>query len=200
MERILDKYLLRQILVQAGLSHIKSIPGAIVDTLVDWPFGGAAYFKPVHGSFSMHVVRCNNLDDVRRAKNAWLSGNSPAPKFIADYLLSQAEYHLEEAFDGELMSVEAMSCRGKFQYIGLTSRILFSENPIVEMGSCFPYHHPLEATIIETVERAHSVLGFTDGPSHTELIVNTVGQLEIIDFNPRFIGADVLQASTTHMA
>ncbi len=78
--------------------------------------------------------------------------------------------------------------------MGLLSRILYSKNPIVEMGSCFPYPHPLRDKIIATVEKAHALLGFTEGASHVEVIVSKTGDVEIIDFNPRFVGADVLQS------
>jgi biotin carboxylase len=37
-------------------------------------------------------------------------------------------------------------------------------------------------------------LGFSDGPTHTEVIVSPNGDVEIIDLNPRFVGADVLQS------
>jgi biotin carboxylase len=83
---------------------------------------------------------------------------------------------------------------GKFQVLGLLSRILYSKNPIVEMGSCFPYPHPQREKIITLVETAHQALGLTDGPTHTEVIVNENGEVEIIDLNPRFVGADVLQS------
>ena len=81
-----------------------------------------------------------------------------------------------------------------FKVLGLLSRILYSKNPVVEMGSCFPYPHPLAEKIVSLVARAHEVLGLTDGPTHTEVIVNPAGEVEIIDLNPRFVGADVLQS------
>jgi biotin carboxylase len=78
--------------------------------------------------------------------------------------------------------------------LGLLSRILYSKNPIVEMGSCFPYPHPLADQILDLVRAAHRVLGISDGPTHTEVIVDKHGRIEIIDLNPRFVGADVLQS------
>jgi biotin carboxylase len=134
------------------------------------------------------------LEYLSRAKRQWQEADGPVPKFIANYIQSKPQYHLEEAFDGELMSVEAILFQGRFHQIGLTSRILYSKNPIVEMGSCFPFPHPLSARIVDLVKRAHLDIGFTDGPSHTEVIVDARGEIEIIDLNPRFIGADVLQS------
>jgi biotin carboxylase len=194
MELVLDKHRLRMRLREAGLSKLQAFHGSSVDKWTGWNLRGAGYFKPVHGSFSMYVARCNSLAELRKAKQMWESGERATPKFIADYLMSRREYHLEEAFDGELMSVEAIVFRGEFLFIGLTSRILYSEDPTVEMGSCFPYPHPLLDRIISLVRAAHSAVGFSDGPSHTELIVEGSGDMEIIDFNPRFVGADVLQS------
>jgi biotin carboxylase len=194
VSRILNKYELRKVLRELGLSKIKNLHRSEADTLTEWPFKGPAYFKPVHGFFSAYVVRCETLDDFKKAKRTWEQGNKSDPLYVKNYLNSVREYHLEEAFDGELLSVEAISHGGNFECLGLLSRILYSKNPIVEMGSCFPYPHPLADKIISLVEKAHKDLGFTDGPSHTEVIVNKDGEIEIIDFNPRFVGADVLQS------
>ena len=64
--------------------------------------------------------------------------------------------------------------RGSFYSLGLVSRILYSKNPIVEMGSCFPYSHPIEKDIVDKVKRVHEEIGFFHGPTHTEVIVSKV--------------------------
>jgi hypothetical protein len=93
-----------------------------------------------------------------------------------------------------LLSVEGISKNGKYIPLGLLSRILYSKDPTVEMGSCFPYPHPLADKIIKHVESVLSALEYTEGPSHVELIVGESGRVEVIDLNPRFVGADVLQS------
>ena len=191
---ILNKFELRKKLVGTGLSNIKSYKSSEVETWTDWKLKGDAYFKPLHGFFSAYVKRCSNLSDFKEARLAWMNGVENESPLVRDYLKSCFDYHLEEAFDGELLSVEAISLRGDFQALGLLSRILYSKNPIVEMGSCFPYPHNHKDKIIEKVKASHEILGFTDGPTHTEVIVSPEGEVEIIDFNPRFVGADVLQS------
>ena len=62
------------------------------------------------------------------------------------------------------------------------------------MGSCFPYNHPRAQEIVDFVKKVHKALGYTDGATHVEVMIGLQGQLEIIDFNPRFIGADVMQS------
>ena len=194
LELIINKYLLRRKLMDLGLSRLQSFPGAEVDNWTTWRIGCTAYFKPVHGSFSMYVERCDNLTEVQAAKRKWQLQEEPLPRFIANYLRSSEEYHLEEAFDGELLSVEGIMFGGRFHLIGLTSRILFSRNPLIETGSCFPYPHALSRKIIQLVNQALIALELTDGPVHVEVIVNSEGDVEIIDLNPRFIGYDVLQS------
>jgi biotin carboxylase len=134
------------------------------------------------------------LSEFRAAENAWSAGSASDPEYVRRYLRTTNEYHLEEAFDGELLSVEAISSAGNFTVLGLLSRILYSKDAVVEMGSCFPYPHPFSSEIIAKVKKAHEVLGLTDGPTHTEVIVDAKGHVEIIDLNPRFVGADVLQS------
>lgn len=194
MELIVNKHKLRNKLSEAGLSKLRSIPGASVDQWTEWEMDSPAYFKPVHGAFSLHVTRCESLTDLERAKTAWMNGVNAIPKFLSGFIYSKPEYHLEEEFEGELMSVEGISTGGEYLCLGLTSRIMYSKNPAVEMGSCFPYPHHLTDAIVEFTRAVHSRLGFTDGPSHMEIMVNADGEMEVIDFNPRFIGADVLQS------
>lgn len=191
---VLNKFQLRKKLFALGLSKIKNYHSDEVEAWSDWKFKKAAYFKPLHGFFSAYVQRCDNFEDLRKAQQAWSKGETDEPRYVRNYLRSSDGYHLEEAFDGELLSVEAIAIGGKLHVLGLLSRILYSKDPIVEMGSCFPYPHPASEKIIALVSEAHRALGLTDGPTHTEVIVGTNGDVEIIDLNPRFVGADVLQS------
>ncbi len=191
---ILDKKRLRSRLVELGLSQLKFVPQSVADKWQSWEFGGAAYFKPVHGFFSAYVKRCESWEDFMAARSEWEQGNASDPAYVKNYVRSQNAYYLEQAFDGELLSVESISSGGKFQCLGLLSRILYSKNEVVEMGSCFPYPHPLRDKIIAAIEKAHALLGFTEGASHVEVIVSNSDHVEVVDFNPRFVGADVLQS------
>lgn len=194
IEAILDKRILRKQLRKAGLSKIRSFTSQEIEELKVWPVTGDLYFKPTKGFFSAYVRKCQNLPDLNSAIEAWKVGSPNDPSWFRAYVKSGSEYHVEEGFSGELMSLEAITIGGKFMPLGLLSRILYSKNETVEMGSCFPYPHPLYQQIVDLVRSAHEVMGFTDGPTHTEVIVNSQGEIEIIDFNPRFVGADVLQS------
>lgn len=194
MALVLDKYRLRQCLRDNGLSSLMSYRGETADSWAKWPFKGEAYFKPINGSFSAFVEKCASLTDLACARNAWASMGDETPAMLRDYIGRGNGFLVEEAFDGELMSLEGISFGGEYKALGLTSRILYSKNAIVEMGSVFPYPHKLAAEILEFVKKVHKAVGFTDGPSHVELMVDSFGRMEIIDFNARFIGADVMQS------
>ena len=194
LEIILNKYSLRKKLNALGLSKIKNYHSDEVSKWSAWVPKGAVYFKPVHGFFSAYVRRCENMIELQDAIATLKAGNKDEPEYITNYLRKTNDFLLEDAFDGELLSVEAIACNGNVQVLGLLSRILYSKDPVVEMGSCFPYPHSLSDKIISLVKNAHEALGLTDGPTHTEVIVNRNGEVEIIDLNPRFVGADVLQS------
>lgn len=193
-ELVLDKFKLRKRLYAAGLSRLQNYASAEVEQWKKWPEGKAFYFKPVNGLGSAYVQRCESFDDLHRAIDAYRNPAGTDPGIVRDFVLAGNEYHLEEAIDGELLSVEAVCTGGKFRSIGLLSRILYSRNAVIELGAAFPYPHPLEKRITALVEQIHRELNFTDGPTHTEVIVSADGRIELIDFNARFVGTDMLQA------
>ncbi len=115
---ILDKQRLRRRLAELGLSHIKMVPQSVADLWDSWEFGGPAYFKPVHGLFSAYVKRCESWDDFKQARSEWEQGNDSDPVWVRNYLRSSNGYYLEQAFDGELLSVESISSGGHFSLLG----------------------------------------------------------------------------------
>jgi len=193
-ELITNKYRLRTHLRNAGLSNLSVYSSKEVETSLDWTKAVDLVFKPVHGMFSLNVSRIRSKADWQTAKEN-LSTDTP-PEWLEKYMGSSKGYFLEEAFNGELLSIEGISVGGQYHCLGILSRIMFSENPVVEMGSCFPYPHPLAKEIQDFTEKVLDSLNFTDGPSHIEIIVNPNGKMEVIDLNPRFVGADVVQSIT----
>jgi biotin carboxylase len=193
MELLLDKYQMRAKLRENGISGLMTVLPSALDG-DKWPFPAGAFFKPRHGLASLHVKRVHSVAQVRAAQQEMADTLQSDPSALKEYLGSSDDFYLEQAFEGELMSVESIVANGEVHVLGLLSRIMHSQNPVVEMGSIFPYPHPHASAIIEKVRRAHSALNFTDGPTHVEVIVSKDGDVEVIDFNPRFVGADVLQS------
>ncbi len=193
MQTILNKGELRDRLRAFGLSDLKSVSAEPLLQSGHWPFAKAAYLKPAFGAYSAYVKRCESLEDARKAFEAFGKRDADTPLWLAKHI-ARGGAIVEEAIDGELLSVEALFSKGRMQTLGITSRILLSTDSTVEMGSCFPYPHPMAEKILENVRRVHEALRFTEGPTHTELIVSEDGRFEIIDLNPRFVGADVMQS------
>lgn len=196
---ITNKYRLRKHLKSQGLSRLTVLSQKEAELQTSWRFPQAAYFKPVQGAGSLCVYRCLDLADYKESYHKWICAMDRktanyGEQSIMSHISSANEFFLEEEIEGELLSVESIVDRGNIIHLGLLSRILFSENHIIEMGSCFPYPHPLRDKIIQTVETALLSLNYRHGPTHIELIVSADGQIEIIDFNPRIVGAHVLHS------
>jgi hypothetical protein len=81
-----------------------------------------------------------------------------------------------------------MVCRGEVRFVGLTGRYVLANDPVVEQGLFFPYHHPRLAEIVAKSEALHKSLGIFHGPTHLEVMVAEDGSIELIDFNARFAG------------
>lgn len=194
IDLILNKLELRKLLNKKGLSNIIAISRQDFKQMSPKEICYPIYFKPIRGCASAYVSKCHNIEDVNKAKTAFEKKVISLPNFFDKFIHDNNDWYIEEAFKGELLSVEAIMDRGKFYFLGLLSRILYSKNSVIEMGSCFPYPHPMEKDIVEKVKRVHEEIGFFHGPTHTEVIVSSSGEIEVIDFNPRFVGADVLQS------
>jgi biotin carboxylase len=173
-----DKFLVRRKLYEGGLSKLRTwSPGE--DAGAFWRSVRNGYVKPRGGSGSRYVHRCIGEEDVARA--------------IENIPTVAGPIFVEEEAEGELLSIEVMIVEKRLVPLGLLSRILFSENPIIEMGSIFPYPHSREEEIKREAERTLDCLGVTWGIYHLEAIV-TEEKVEFIDLNPRLVGADVIQS------
>jgi biotin carboxylase len=190
---VLDKYQMRAALTQSNLSSLDSWASTDAWSLSKKIQSKSVYFKPRTGHGSGYVARCDNSEQVASAWQNWSTNAAKFEKWEYDHFFKNG-YFLEFAIDGELLSVEIFFWKGEPTVIGLTSRILLSADPTIEMGSCFPYEHPLKNKIVSKAIEAHRVLGLDYGFTHTEFIVSANGEIEIIDLNPRFVGADVFRS------
>jgi hypothetical protein len=190
---LLDKYLIRKKLYDDGITSLRPLSKQEVDALESWPYECAAYLKPVHGGGSLLVTRCRNMRELRVALEAWQQQvDSIEVPFYMDFFNQNNAYFLEPEAIGKLISLEALNCFNTCHVLGLTSRLVLEENPSIEMGAGFPFFHPEFKRIEEKVKNAHAALNYTHGPTHTELMIDADGNIEIIEVNPRFIGSDML--------
>ncbi|MBQ4878192.1 ATP-grasp domain-containing protein [Pseudoalteromonas luteoviolacea] len=192
VKMVLNKGHVRKQLLDKGLSQLSVYDQDEVRTWRTWPDGLTAYFKPSSGSGSSHVAKCTNLTELQQALTTWDKREEVSFSMVKDLIYGQNEFILEESANGELLSVESLVFQGKVNVVGLTSRTLLADNNVMEMGTQFPYEHPLKQKIIEQVKAIHESLEVFNGATHTEVMVDENGVVELIELNLRFAGADVL--------
>lgn len=192
-----DKLSLRRELQRAGLSQLACVDAASLADAPKWPFPGDAIFKPRHGVDSLGVRRCRSQADVADALRLYgetISG--PISDTVDRHYLREFESgaFVEEAARGELLSVEGVAEAGHFRPIGITGRNLYSRNPVIELGFRFPCEPAAAAAIMGKAEAILAAIGYRDGAVHMEMMVDGADSIELIDFNPRLVGSDVMLA------
>jgi biotin carboxylase len=192
-----DKLSLRRTLVEAGLSQLTCADPEAVLAAAAWPFAGEAIFKPRYGVDSMGVRRCRSqveVEEALRFHRALLS--EPLDDVVNRHYLREfdAGAFVEEAARGELMSVEGIVDAGRFHPLGITGRNLYSQNPVIELGFRFPYSPSARNAIIARAEAILAAIGYRNGAVHMEMMVDGAERIELIDFNPRLVGSDVMLA------
>jgi biotin carboxylase len=192
-----DKLRLRRMLRQAGLSRLSCAETTSVLEAEEWTFPGEAMFKPRRGVDSLGVQRCRTRSDVADALcNYDKVLRAPITDTVDRHYLREFESgtFVEEAARGELLSVEGIVESGRLHTIGITGRNLYSRNRTIELGFRFPYNPPCASAILEKAEAILGVIGYHQGAVHMEMMVDGLDSIELIDFNPRLVGSDVMLA------
>lgn len=190
--RNLDKYRVRKTLAEKGLTQLACFSKSELEAMDSWPLQGAGFFKPANGAGSANVWRINSIEQLRKCQLQWNDKSNIMYDFLRDYMEKNDEYFLEQEAQGELMSVEVMTFEGQSQVLGMTSRSVASRDSAIEMGCSFPYEHKFKAQIIEKVLQYHQALDIKHGATHTEVIVDEDGNVELVEMNLRFAGYDML--------
>ena len=109
---------------------------------------------------------------------------------------------VEEFIDGREFSVEYLSCNGKHYFIQITDKVTSGAPHFIEMA----HHQPADISeeiasqIKAMVEKALTALKIENSPSHTEIKLNTKGELYIIEIGARlggdYITSDLVRLST----
>lgn len=109
---------------------------------------------------------------------------------------------LEEFVDGREFSVEALSHNGKHYVLQITDKVTNGAPHFIEIQHHQPANISLEVAdrIKEMVELALTALKIENSPSHTEIKLNSRGELYIIEIGARmggdFITSDLVRLST----
>lgn len=118
--------------------------------------------------------------------------------------LKEAVFMAEAFVEGKEYSVESMSYHGQHQVIQVTEKISTGAPHFVELEHHQPASLSADAVgkIQDLMPRILSSVGFTDGASHTEIKMNEMGQVFLIEINPRgggdMISNDLISLSTDY--
>jgi hypothetical protein len=164
---VTDKHLMRDLLDRAGLNRV---PHAVVTTPEEAETfaSGTGYpviVKPRDGMGSVGVCRVEK-DTELAAAMARLRSESPGSDIL-----------IERFIEGTEVSVEGFAVNGRHQCIAITQKFKDLQTH-VEFGHVVPapgIGAARREAIHAAVDTALAVLGVTDGPTHTEVIVNDYG-------------------------
>lgn len=193
IENALNKLWVRQTLYKAGLSNLQSYEAQEVVEMAEWPFKRAVYLKPAHGAASAFVYRCPDKETFLRCYEKTQDRSVlDDDAILRDHIQKLNTFVVEEEGYGELISVECLVHKGEVNVLGIQSRNTLVRDRSIEMGISFPYRLPNDQEIREKVIAAHHCIGLTQGPTHTEVMVSEDGEIEIVEINIRFAGAEAL--------
>lgn len=177
-----NKFAMRQALDAAGVPHCRYqlARGAEQLHAAVAKIGTPCILKPVAGEASIGVARLDRPEDIAQALE-WVGADNIAVGIM-----------VEEFMEGQEFSVEAISIAGQHHIVAVTMKY---KNPVtfVEVGHVVPA--PIESdqrNLIEAyVKDVLTALGFTNSPSHTELIVTGEGP-RIVETHTRLAGDQIM--------
>jgi len=146
--------------------------------------------KPLDSGGSRGITKLDSLDGLKEA-------------LLVAYGRSCTEQAIVEEFvDGREFSVEALSHEGKHYILQITDKVTSGAPHFIEMQ----HHQPADISsnvanrIKSMVEKALTALKIENSPSHTEIKLNSRGELYIIEIGARmggdFITSDLVRLST----
>lgn len=146
--------------------------------------------KPLDSGGSQGIMKLDNSEGLTEAFNIAI-GHSRLKEAIA-----------EEFIDGREFSVEYISYKGKHYFIQITDKVTSGAPHFIEMA----HHQPADISeeivsqIKAMVEKALTALKIENSPSHTEIKLNSEGELFIIEIGARMggdrIASDLVRLST----
>lgn len=190
LDLTLNKYTMRSAFEKAGIPVPQYFQVKSLSELEQIDIRYPAIIKPVDSGGSQGVNKVNNLQELKDAY-AYAEEHSRTHTVI-----------VEEFVDGREFSVEYLSCNGVHYNLQITDKVTSGPPHFVEMQ----HHQPADisdnvSSCIKTmVEKALNALKITNSPSHTEVKLNSRGELYIIEVGPRlggdYITSDLVRLST----
>lgn len=100
---------------------------------------------------------------------------------------------IEEFIEGCEVSVETISCRGKHYVVQITDKETSGAPHFVELSHHQPssLYNEIQTKIKDVVLLMLNEVGFVTGATHTELKINSNGEIYLIEINPRGGGDEI---------
>ena len=185
-----SKYTQRLALQNAGISVPRYFLIDDVDDLAKVECNYPIIVKPVDSGGSQGICKVESPEQL-----------IDAYKYAVDYSRS-SKVIVEEFVDGREFSVEYISHQGKHYFLQVTDKVTSGAPRFVEMQ----HHQPadisavLKEQIKSMVEAALTALKIENSASHTEIKLNSNGELFIIETGARmggdYISSDLVRLST----
>lgn len=168
VSRTLDKFVMREHLLQAGLptvqfakiTQLSALPGALATV------GYPAILKPLKGEASRGITLIRDERDLQECVKGF------AEQLTETFLL-------ESFIQGEEYSVEAISYHHQHHILAITQK--YKNDNFVEIGHVLPAPLPVgrEKQIRDYIIRFLDIMGFDNTASHTEIILTKDGPVVI---------------------
>ncbi|MFM9372925.1 ATP-grasp domain-containing protein [Streptomyces sp. Da 82-17] len=183
--RLRDKWLMRRHLAVHGLPTPDAAPVTDRESLST--FGAVAGYpfivKPTSTTAGFGLLRADSpadLDRVWQRVTELLGGRTDrgSTLFTVDGFL------MEGHVDGPEFSVEAFSFAGRHVVVAVTEKLV-DDAHFAELGHALPARlSPADRSeLVAAVERFLTVMGVSDGPSHTEIRLSSQGPVVIESHN-----------------
>ena len=184
------KYAQRRAFEEGGIPVPKYMRLKKGEALTDFDMRYPIIVKPLDSGGSQGITKLDSSEGLIEALNDAFDHSRSEQAIV------------EEFVDGREFSVEALSHNGKHYIIQITDKVTSGSPHFIEMQ----HHQPadisldIDEKIKETVKGALSVLKIENSPSHTEIKLNSKGELYIIEIGARmggdFITSDLVRLST----
>lgn len=186
--RCRDKHLTRQALAEAGVPQPGSVMvGSVAEALATAEsFGYPVIIKPSDLAVSEGVVKVRNPAELE-VHFAQTAGIRLAE--LPDY---RVRVLVEEYVSGSEISVDCAVHRGQVFPLCVAHKEIGFPPYCIELGHVVDGHDPLlsDPQLVKLLTEVHAALGFTDGVTHTEIMLTASGP-KIIEVNGR-LGGDLI--------
>ncbi|MFB5759348.1 ATP-grasp domain-containing protein [Paenibacillus medicaginis] len=186
-KRARNKWITRELCKQHGIPSPSFYNAANLQQALEAAekIGYPCIIKPVDGASSLGVKCVHNPQELERAYADYMEN-----RHLGKGLYGSERLLIEQYIEGELFSVETLTCNGATHVLGITDRQLIGFPGFIESAGVFPIVGQHQDSSIQLVLRCLQVLGIDFGAAHTEIVLTAKGPL-IIEVNPRMGGGPV---------